>query len=122
MVVDDEELVREMTCEFLGEMGHSYKFFADGTKAKDYYEKNFENIDIVILDMAMPKMYGKQLFEEIQRINPSAKVIIATGHSIDGQVREFLTKGVAALIQKPFTFNTLATAIADTFKQTITTN
>ena len=70
-------------------------------------------ISLVILDLVMPKISGVQVFYEIRNINSTAKVLIVSGYSVDGQAQSMLDAGAAGFMQKPFTFSQLKTKIAE---------
>jgi DNA-binding NarL/FixJ family response regulator len=73
-----------------------------GEQALDSYRDKGDQISLVILDLNMPDMGGHKALEEMLAINPEAKIIIASGYSAKGQVKDSLKFGAAAYITKPF--------------------
>lgn len=102
LLVDDEEMLRNMGSKMLSILGYNVEVCSNGQEAVDYYEKNWSKIDLVILDMVMPVLGGKDAFLLMREINPNVKAILASGYSIDGETQELLDKGVKGFIQKPF--------------------
>jgi CheY-like chemotaxis protein len=107
LLVDDEKLVLETVSGMLERLGYNVLIAGSGMEAIDYYKEKMETIDLIILDMIMPKMDGGKTFEKIKEINPNAKVLLSSGYSIDGQVAEKLKDGCDGFIQKPFNLRNL---------------
>jgi PAS domain S-box-containing protein len=113
MIVDDEEIVLETQSLILAELGFEVTPFSDSITAIEHYRRHFPLIDLVILDLNMPNLNGKQCFLEIKKIFPQVKVIISTGCNVDNEAEEFLTMGIAGLMQKPFPIKMLRQTILD---------
>jgi len=111
LLVDDEEVVLEVGKDLLEAIGYRVLIARDGKEAIEVYEKNRDDIDIVVLDMVMPNMGGSGAFDRIKEINPDAKVLLSSGYSIDGEATEILERGCDAFIQKPFKMKDLSQAI-----------
>jgi DNA-binding NtrC family response regulator len=112
MLVDDEELVREITARLLRHIDCGVAAFGNGFDAIEHYRSHWSSIDLVILDMVMPLMDGKSTYYALRRINPNVRVILASGYSVDGEAQSLLNEGVAAFLQKPFRLTTLADTLA----------
>lgn len=111
LVVDDDELVRDMAEEALQVLGYTVLTATNGQEGADLYRQHKERIKAVLLDMAMPVMSGREAFIEMQRINPSVKVLLVSGFRKDNRVEEILALGVKDFLQKPYTITSLARAI-----------
>ncbi len=107
LLVDDEEMVRDITSQMLEDVGYKVITCRDGAEAVDYYTKNHAVIDLIILDMIMPRMNGKDAYKKIKAINAGAKVLLSSGYSIEGDAEEILNDGVRGIIQKPYRINEL---------------
>ncbi len=103
LVVDDEEFVRDLLTDILTTYGYSVIKASDGREAIDIYLKNRDKINLVILDMIMPKMNGRDAYIELRKINPKLKIVIATGYVEDYVINEMRSLGVNGFLEKPFT-------------------
>jgi PAS domain S-box-containing protein len=113
MIVDDEEIVLETQNLILAELGFEVTPFSDSITAIEHYRRHFPLIDLVILDLNMPNLNGKQCFLELKKIFPHVKVVISTGCNVDNEAEELLTMGIAGLMQKPFPIKMLRQTILD---------
>ncbi|MFV2081161.1 MAG: PAS domain S-box protein [bacterium] len=102
LVVDDEEQIRALAKDILEGFGYSVVLAASGSEAVKFYRDNRENIDMVLLDMIMPKMSGKKTFAKLKEINPDIKTLLSSGFSQTGKAQEILSEGVRDFIQKPY--------------------
>jgi CheY-like chemotaxis protein len=100
LVVDDEPQVREVITRILTGCGYSVITAADGSDALGRYGTG-AGIDLVILDMVMPGMGGRECLKRMREANPLARVLIATGYTSDGSSRELLGAGAAGIVEKP---------------------
>ena len=92
-------------------MGYAVIEARNAQEAIETYRKNTDKIDLVILDMVMPGMNGGEVFDQMKKINPSVKVLLSSGYSIEGQPAEILKRGCNGFIQKPFSMKELALRI-----------
>ncbi len=113
MIVEDEEMVASMVSSILDSFGHKAIVCGDGVEAVELYRNTWKSIDLVILDMVMPKMSGKDVFLAMKEINPDVKAILASGFSIEGEAQCILELGAICFIQKPFDINELSMKISD---------
>jgi len=111
LLVDDEEMIIEVGQEILEEMGYKVFLARNGKEAVRVYEKNKDEIDMVILDMIMPDMGGGEAYDKIKEIEPEAKVLLSSGYSIEGQASEIMARGCDGFIQKPFSVKQLSHTI-----------
>jgi PAS domain S-box-containing protein len=111
LLVDDEEVVLKIGQELLEAMGYQVLTAKDGKEAIKVYRKNQDKIDIVVLDMVMPRMGGGKAYDHMKEINPDVKVLLSSGFSVDGEAGEILKRGCDGFIQKPFTMKQLSAKI-----------
>jgi len=111
LLVDDEDVVLDVGQDLLEAIGYRVLIARDGKEAIEVYEKNRDDIDIVVLDMVMPNMGGGEAYDRMRKINPDIKVLLSSGYSIDGEATEILERGCDAFIQKPFKMKDLSQAI-----------
>lgn len=102
LVVDDEELIRNLGADVLSSIGYTVLTACDGEEALDIYRQEHSRISLVILDLVMPKMGGKQCLEELVKIDPHSRVLIASGYMIDEETRSVLDQKARGIIKKPF--------------------
>jgi CheY-like chemotaxis protein len=107
LVVDDEDIVREVAREMLREKGFDVLTAADGQQGVELYRRHADRIAVVLLDLTMPEMSGEEALAEIRRIRPNAKVILCSGYAEDDLKRRFAGLGAADFIQKPFKLRAL---------------
>jgi two-component system, cell cycle sensor histidine kinase and response regulator CckA len=103
LFVDDESGVRRMAVELLKFLGHTAIVCENGLQAVEYYRNAWESVDLVVLDMIMPEMGGKETFRALKKINPAVKAILSSGYSLEGEAAQILREGVLGFIQKPYT-------------------
>jgi PAS domain S-box-containing protein len=118
LLVDDEEHIREIANEMLTDLGYTTQCAVNGEEALAIYTKNHAAIDLVILDIIMPKMNGYVCFQELRKINPAIKVIIASGYALDSETRTMMAQGALEFVQKPFDMKTIARAVKNAFEVT----
>jgi PAS domain S-box-containing protein len=102
LLVDDEEIIRDLASQVLGKFGYTVLAVSNGEKALELYSSRPDNIDMVIMDIGMPGMGGHRCFKELIQIDPKVKVLIASGYAIDGQVEKTLEDGAAGYVAKPY--------------------
>ncbi len=102
LLVDDEPIIREMWGEILDEVGYRVLCAADGDEALSVLEECSGKADLVILDLVMPHMGGKETFIRIKERYPDMMVLVSSGYSENGEVREMIEGGADGFIQKPY--------------------
>jgi PAS domain S-box-containing protein len=102
LLVDDEKDIRDLGKEALTSVGYKVLTASTGKEALDLYDKARDEISLAILDLMMPEMGGKQCLEELLKINPQLKVLIASGLSNDLSTTESGKRGARGFISKPF--------------------
>ena len=107
LVVDDEKMVRDLTCEMLEYFGFRAVVAADGSEAVKVFSEWADKITLVILDLTMPKMDGLATFNKLRTLNPGVKVLLASGFSEQEATRRFSGQGLAGFLQKPYSMDLL---------------
>jgi two-component system cell cycle sensor histidine kinase/response regulator CckA len=108
LLVEDEAMVLEVGKDMLEAMGYTVLTADSGPAALAVYDSKADVIDLVILDMVMPRMGGKETYDGLKRINPRVKVLLSSGYSINGQATALMDRGCNGFIQKPFEINELS--------------
>ncbi|MCD6288712.1 MAG: response regulator, partial [Candidatus Hydrogenedentes bacterium] len=113
LLVDDEEVVRTVAAMMLKELGYDVIEASNGRMAIDLYRARHSEIDLVIIDMVMPKMGGRECYMALKEIDPELRAVLSTGYSLDGAAQEILDLGVNAFIQKPYVLSEISAVIAE---------
>lgn len=113
LVVDDDELICDTLSKGLGKLGYRTNVTYNGLDAVDFYRTNWMNIDLVILDMVMPLLNGKDTFFELKKINRNVKVVISSGFTSDTDVQLLLQEGAKKFVQKPYNISTVSSVVYD---------
>jgi CheY-like chemotaxis protein len=113
LFVDDESMLLEVGSELLEMVGYQVQAADSGQKALEIFQRDKDDIDLVLFDMIMPNMNGGELFDKIKEIRPDIKMILSSGYSIDGQAQEIMERGCDGFIQKPFDVKKLSRKIRD---------
>jgi two-component system cell cycle sensor histidine kinase/response regulator CckA len=108
LLVDDEETIINVCRDLFESLGYRVLSASSGQEALEVYTGNLSDISLVLLDMIMPGMGGKETFTALKEINPQVKVILSSGYSLDGPAREIMEQGCKAFIQKPFSLQELS--------------
>ena len=111
LVVDDEDMVREVARDLLAELGYQVDSVSSGQEAVRMVEAAPERFDLVILDMVMPGMDGLETIGCLRRIRPDLRVILVSGYDSDEKIRRALQAGYVEFMQKPYKINDLATLV-----------
>ena len=102
LLVDDEEMFAEMALDMLSALGYTVTLCRNGREAVELYKKSHREIVLVLLDIVMPEMDGKETYRALKEINPHIKVLVSSGYSITCKAREILGEGAHGFIQKPY--------------------
>ena len=102
LFIDDEEIIIEVGNAILKKLGYQVITARSGGEAVEIFGKQWNKIDLVILDMIMPGLGGGETFDRLKAIDPSVKVLLSSGYSINGQAQDILDRGCKGFMQKPF--------------------
>ena len=113
LFVDDEEMVMNVGAEILERLGYTVQTAGSGKEAIRICTENRGKFDLVILDMIMPGMGGRIVYEKIKEADPDVKILLSSGYSIDTHALELLKKGCSGFIQKPFGLKSLSQKVRE---------
>ncbi len=120
LVMDDEEVIRELLHDELTDAGYDIELAVDGTEAIERYTKAKDlgqPFDAVIMDLTIPGgMGGKEAIKQLLEIDPSAKVIVSSGYSTDPIMSDFKKYGFSAVAAKPYKVEELERTLRDLLK------
>jgi PAS domain S-box-containing protein len=115
LLVDDEQAVLEITAQMIERLGYVVTQARSGREAIERFRESPDGFSLVILDMIMPGMGGGEVFDQLKRIQPRVKVLLASGYSMQGQASEIMDRGCVGFIQKPFTLQDLSIRLQGIF-------
>lgn len=102
LLVDDDDSVRDVGKEMLLEYGYRVMTASNGREALEIYSAERDSISLVILDLLMPMMSGKECLRGLFEIDPKVRVLVASGFTQNGEIRNVLDSGARGFIGKPF--------------------
>lgn len=110
LLVDDEPMIRTLGRTILHNLGYKVLVAADGEEAVAVYRRELGHIDLVVLDLMMPRMDGREACRELMRIDPRVRLILSSGFTSD-PVDEAAEPGVRGFVAKPYRPSDLAAAV-----------
>ena len=111
LLVEDEADIADIEKEMLESLGYTVLRATSGNETVSDFKTHAEKIDLVILDLMLPDMKGKEIFDAIRSISPDIKILLASGFARNGKASELLAAGCNGFIQKPFNLKQLSSAI-----------
>ena len=117
LVVDDEEIIRSTARDMLEHLGYRVLLARDGEAGLAAYQRAQEPIDLVILDMIMPHMSGRECFLALKAHDPEVRVLLASGFAQEPDLEVLRAEGVWGLLRKPYTALELSQAVASAMKR-----
>ena len=116
LVVDDEFPVREIISRALTACGYTVITAANGREALSKFGRG-EGIDLVVLDMMMPSMGGRECLTRLRDADPGVRVLVTTGYTSDGSARELLAEGATAIMEKPLDLNAFTETVRNSMSR-----
>ncbi len=120
LIIDDEKIILAIARQLLEKLGCRALTAASAQAGIDLLRQQRGRIDLIILDLVMPDMDGRQLYRELKRTDPAVKVLITSGYSVDRYARELMKDGVDGFLQKPFTMKTLSQKLRQVLDEEVT--
>ena len=114
LIIDDEKEILGMMSSILRESGYTVYIAYSGKDGIDLYKE--VRPDLVILDLKMPKMDGREVFRELIRINPNVKTLLSTGFVDAKEKDELINMGAKGFIKKPYTASDIKKKIKEIFR------
>jgi PAS domain S-box-containing protein len=119
LIVDDEVSVCEIARDMLQGLGYTVYVMNDGRAGVDFYRTHQASLDLVLLDVNMPVMGGKEAFDLLRAVNPGLRIMIVTGYGKETVETSKFTSGVSGFMQKPFQLETLALKVREVLDQPV---
>ena len=111
LVVDDEMSVLNLAEKILKKAGYTVLIADSGKKAVELYRKHRGDIALVVLDMVMPDIDGREVYNAIKAMDTDVRVLLSSGYSFDGQVGKLMDEGIQGFVQKPFSIVELCNTV-----------
>ncbi len=111
LVIDDEATVRRVATRMLERLGFTVLSAPDGAEALHLYRDNVDDVVLVLLDMMMPVMDGKETLSLLRRITPDLPVVMSSGFNEQEAISRLAGRGVTAFLQKPYKPSDMETAV-----------
>ncbi len=118
MVVDDEENIRGLLMNLLENSGYRVIPAHDGQQALEIYRKRGKEVHLIILDMIMPRMGGRETYEQLKAINPDVRVLFSSGYFNDFNLQEMTGFAPRHFVQKPYRVNDLLAKVRTVLEST----
>ncbi len=112
LLIDDEKSVRNAVKNQLQILGYKVLLAEDGANGLEIFLEYKDKINLVMIDMIMPKMAGKETFLALKGVKPDVKAILMSGFSQDGKGSELINQGAKEFLQKPFRLQELSMTVA----------
>ncbi len=114
LLVDDEEMIRDAAGSALESLGLTVLTAGNGLEALEVLHHRGGDVDLVLMDLTMPLMDGREAFQQIRRILPHLPVILSSGYSEQESAQDFTGRGFAGFLQKPYTLRALEQTVLST--------
>lgn len=119
LLADDEELIRKTTSTVLERLGYTVLTARDGLEALELFKAHRDEIGIVLMDMIMPKLGGRQTFEGIRQFDAEVPIVICSGFSKAEDLEALKEKEISGFLQKPFRHAQLAQTVAASIRKPV---
>ncbi|MDZ7363392.1 MAG: ATP-binding protein [candidate division KSB1 bacterium] len=116
LLIDDERVILDVASRILKQLGYGVLLAREGQEALRLFAERRHEIALVILDMVMPRLSGREVFRRLKEIDPQVRVLLSSGYSADGDAQAILNEGVIGFVQKPYLVSDLARAVKRALK------
>ena len=111
LVIDDEGAIREMARDILENAGYGVVIAVDGVDALEVYRREWGRVDLVLLDMVMPRMGGLETYRRLLGMDRTVRVLLCSGFAENDKTQKAIKEGALGLLPKPFTTSELLSRI-----------
>jgi DNA-binding NtrC family response regulator len=105
-------MIRSFTSTALKDLGYNVLTAVDGHQGVEIFRRHHSEIDLVVMDMIMPNLDGKAMFEKIIKIDPDVRVIVSSGFCSSEATNSMISMGAIEFVPKPFRISELSQAVA----------
>ena len=114
LIVEDEEVLRLLAARMLGELGYTVLEAANGFEALKVLADRQAPVDMIITDLVMPEMSGRELIERVRSFGNAPRVLFMSGYTDDEVIKQGISGSEIAFLQKPFTSELLVRKVRET--------
>jgi CheY-like chemotaxis protein len=111
LIVDDEQVVRRALQRILERDGHQVTLAERGQEAIDLYAARWRDLDVVVLDVTMPDIDGREVLRRMREVNPEVRAILSSGYTVESDPS--LSVAGTWVLEKPYTPDQVRVVIAD---------
>src|SRR5207244_2646283 len=111
LVVDDEPVIRDLAGDWLRRHGYRVLLAADGAEAVEVYGREAGRIDLVVMDLTMPRLSGRDALRRLRELDPDVRVLFMSGFSAESLAEARAEGNVLGFVQKPYSERELALAV-----------
>ncbi|MEE8041787.1 MAG: PAS domain S-box protein [Pseudomonadales bacterium] len=119
MVVEDEPALRTLLQDMLSRLGYTPVPACDGIEALEVYRERDGDVDLVLLDLNMPRMNGQSAFAELKKLNSNVRVLLMSGYTQSMELEKLERAGAAGHVRKPFDLADLSLQISRALSKTL---
>lgn len=115
LLIDDEDSIRTIGKAALERFGYTVYLAGDGVEGLDVYSALGSKIDLIVLDLVMPRLGGAACFEKLKEINPDVKVVLMSGFTRNRRVNDLMARGCLFFLRKPFELADLVNTVREAY-------
>lgn len=108
IIIDDENTILELLGEVIRSLGYEPILCEYPKEAIEIYRQQCSEIVLIILDMIMPQLSGRQLYQELMKIDDSKNAIVLSGYAIEEEIQKLIQEGIYGFLQKPISVKELS--------------
>lgn len=113
LLADDEEMMRRTAKRLLGKLGYGVIMARDGVECVEQFQAHAGEVDLIILDLNMPRLNGNEALSRIREIDPAVPVIISSGHTVALPEDPAVSYGPVSYMHKPYTLEVMSRTLRD---------
>jgi CheY-like chemotaxis protein len=113
LVADDNAMVRKFARRALEKVGYQVLLAEDGQEAIERFHEAKGKVDVVVVDLTMPRLDGTDTFRQLRLVDPDVRVVLTSGFSEQDVTAGLPSRGLVGFLQKPFTPDQLRQVVAD---------
>ncbi len=114
LVVEDDRAIRTFTKKSLEDIGYEVLEAVDGLEALEIFERERDNLDLILLDLILPKLNGLEVFKRVKEIKPAQRIVISTGYGLKEHIAQIIDMDdTIVFLEKPYTYLSLKSAIRE---------